>query len=233
LGLRSFANYNTYLFENAEEQREFASLLSVTITRFWRDSQLFEALAHTWLPEVLAKLSPGEPLRIWSAGCASGEEPYSLVILWQEVFAGSGHELHILASDTNSRCLKRALRGCYPASSFKEMPINLRQKYCKNENGIFSLPEDFPKRISWFEHNLIRDPPFPGNHLIFCRNLVYTYFIEAIQREMTLRFHQVLKPGGLLVVGGKDCLPADTEKLFRCVEHPIYRRVDTPEGNRE
>jgi chemotaxis methyl-accepting protein methylase len=233
LGFRSFTSYNTYLLDNAEEQKELASLLTVTITRFWRNSLLFEALAHTWLPAVIAKLDPGEPLRIWSAGCASGEEPYSLVILWQQVFAGSGRELIILASDTDNRCLKRALRGSYPASSFREMPMSLRKKYCTNRNGIFSLPEDFPKRISWVEHNLISDPPFPGNHLIFCRNLVYTYFIEPIQQEITLRFHQVVKPGGLLVVGRKDHLPAGTEDLFRCVDHPIYQRVDTPEDNKE
>ncbi len=198
----------------------------MTISRFWRNANLFETLETTWLPTILERLPADEPLRIWSAGCASGEEPYSLLILWQEYFSGSGRELRLVASDSDTRCLERALQCRYPASSFREMPKHLRQKYCTNEAGTFSLPDDFPKRIQWFEHNLIWDVPLPDNHLIFCRNLVYTYFTDSLQTEITQRFHRAMSPNGLLVVGRKDRLPPDTGELFRLVEHPIYERVD-------
>ena len=231
LNLHSLSEYHSYLLDKAEERRQLTSLLTVTISRFWRDARLFEALRDLWFPTLLGRLPAGEPLRIWSAGCASGEEPYSLLILWEEHFADSGHQLNLLASDSDKRCLERALQGPYPASSFREMPLNLRQKYCTNEGGSFCLPSDFPKQIDWVEHNLIWDPPFPGNHLIFCRNLVYTYFTVPLQEKITRSFHQALVPGGLLVVGRKDRLPAGSERLFQLREHPVYERLS--DANKE
>ena len=202
----------------------------MTISRFWRNALLFETLKQIWLPVILSRLGPNEALRIWTAGCASGEEPYSLLILWQEHFASSGRELRLLASDSDTRCLERAQQCRYPGSSFREMPLHLRQKYCSNEGGMFSLPPDFPERVEWMAHNLIwKAPPSSNNHIIFCRNLVYTYFMDDLQQEITQRFYQSLVPQGLLVVGSKDRLPPGTDGLFRLAEHPIYERVDIPE----
>lgn len=231
LGLATLSEYRNYLLENAQERRQLTSLLTVTISRFWRNRQLFDSLGTIWLPTILERLDASTPLRIWSAGCASGEEPYSLLILWEEYFTDSDHVLQLLASDTDTRCLERASQGCYPASSFREMPKYLRQKYCVNEGGVFSVPYGFSERIDWVEHNLMWDPPFQGNHVIFCRNLVYTYFTEPIQREITRRFHRALYPQGLLVVGRKDRLPSGTDELFRLLEHPIFERIDIPESS--
>jgi chemotaxis methyl-accepting protein methylase len=225
LNLHSLGEYHSYLLDNTEERRYLTSLLTVTISRFWRNASLFEALKDLWFPTLLSSLPAAEPLQIWSAGCASGEEPYSLLILWLESFAGSGREMRLLASDSNATCLERAQQAHYPASSFREMPIHLRQKYCTNEGGTFSLPHDFPNKITWVEHNLILDPPFPGNHLIFCRNLAYTYFTEPLQQEITHHFHESLLPGGLLVTGRKDSLPPGSDRLFRLGKHPFYERL--------
>ncbi len=230
LDLHSFSQYQSYVLENEEERRFLTGLLTVTISRFWRNALLFQALQNSWLPAVLGRMLQNEQLQIWSAGCASGEEPYSLLILWEENFADSGRTLRLLATDSDSRCLARAQQGRYPASSFREMPLYLRKKYCTNEGGTFSLPRDFPKRIEWIKHNLILEPPPQNNHLIFCRNLVYTYFIDSVQQEITRRFHQALLPKGLLVVGHKDRLPPGTEELFRLLEHPIYERLDNAPG---
>ena len=229
LDLQSWTQYGSQLLENEKEQHYLTSILTVTISRFWRNAQLFKDLEKIWLPRVLGRLSAGEPLQIWSSGCASGEEPYSLLILWQESFANSGHDLCLLATDVDIRCLQRALRGRYSASSFREMPLYLRRKYCTNEGGTFSLSQDLPKRIKWIEHNLIWEEPPENNHLIFCRNLVYTYFTDSLQQLITERLHHALRPKGLLVVGRKDRLPPGTERLFRLAEHPIYQRVENPE----
>jgi chemotaxis protein methyltransferase CheR len=229
LGLHSFSQYQSYILEKEEERWFLTGLLTVTISRFWRNASLFEALANTWLPAVLSRMPENEPLRIWSAGCASGEEPYSLLILWLESFAGSGRELRLLASDSDSHCLERAQQARYPASSFREMPLHLRQEYCTNEKGTFSLRKDLSQRIEWFQHNLIWEPPPLNNHLIFCRNSVYTYFTDSLQQEVTRRFHQAIAPKGLLVVGRKDRLPQGTEGFFSLVDHPLYEKVDIPE----
>ena len=231
LGLQTLGEYQTYVLESEEERQHLSALLTVTISRFWRNANLFEALETSWLPAVLARVPAGEPLRIWSAGCASGEEPYSLLILWQERFADSGRKLLLIASDSDSHCLERAQQGLYPASSFREMPLPLRQKYFTNEGGIFCIAQDLPNQISWIEHNLIWDPPFAGNHLIFCRNLAYTYFTEPLQQEITQHLHDSLLSGGLLVVGRKDRLPVGSERLFLMREHPVYERLS--DANKE
>jgi chemotaxis protein methyltransferase CheR len=225
LDLQSWSRYASRLLENEDERDYLTALLTITISRFWRNAQLFEDLEKRWLPRMLEGLETGEPLQIWSSGCASGEEPYSLLILWQESFANSGHDLHLLASDVDKRCLERALRGCYPASSFREMPKPLREKYCTNEGSTFCLPEDFPKQVSWFEHNLISDPPFTGNHIVLCRNLAYTYFTDSLQERITDRLHRALLPGGLLVLGRKDNLPEGSDGLFRRLQHPVYEQL--------
>jgi chemotaxis protein methyltransferase CheR len=229
LNLHSLSEYRNHVFANEAERLTLTSLLTVTISRFWRNAGLFEALKDLWFPTLLGRLPAAEPLQIWSAGCASGEEPYSLLILWLESFAGTGRELRLLASDSNGRCLERAQQARYPASSFREMPLHLRQKYCTNEKGTFSLLHDLSQRIEWFEHNLLWEAPPLHNHLIFCRNLVYTYFTDSLQQEITRRFHQALVANGLLVVGRKDRLPPGTEGLFRLAKHPIYERVDSAE----
>jgi len=226
LGLHSLSQYQGYILEKEAERRFLTGLLTVTISRFWRNASLFGALEKTWLPAVLSRMSENEPLKIWSTGCASGEEPYSILILWLESFAGSGRELRLLASDSNRHCLERAQEARYPASSFREMPIQLRQKYCTSEKGTFSLRQDLSPRIEWFEHNLLWEPLPLNNHLIFCRNLVYTYFTDALQQQITRLFHQALVARGLLVVGRKDRLPHGTEGLFRLVDHPLYEKVD-------
>jgi chemotaxis protein methyltransferase CheR len=228
LNFHSLSEYQNHVFANEAEKRNLTSLLTVTISRFWRNASLFEALQDLWFPTLLGRLPAAEPLQIWSAGCASGEEPYSLLILWLESFAGLGRELRLLASDGNGRCLERAQQARYPASSFREMPLHLRQKYCTNEKGTFSLPRSLSQRIAWFEHNLIWEAPPSNNHIIFCRNLVYTYFLDDLQQEITRRFHQSLAPKGLLVVGRKDRLPPGTEGLFRLVDHPLYEKLDIP-----
>ena len=229
LNLHSLSEYQDYVYANEAERLTLTSLLTVTISRFWRNAGLFEALKDLWLPTLLSRLPAAEPVQIWSAGCASGEEPYSLLILWQESFANSGRELLLLASDSSGHCLERAQQARYPASSFREMPSHLREKYCTNEKGTFSLLHNLSQRIAWFEHNLIWEAPPLNNHLIFCRNLVYTYFTDSLQHEITRRFHQALVSNGLLVVGRKDRLPPGTEGLFRLVDHPIYERVEIPE----
>lgn len=215
LKLSSFSQYQSYVLQNEKEQRFLSGLLTVTISRFWRNSGVFQALEQTWLPTMLERVPANEPLRIWSAGCASGEEPYSLLILWQERFSDSGRELRLIASDSDTRCLERARQRRYPASSLTEMPLPLRRKYFRKENGTFSLEGDFTDRIQWIEHNLIWDPPFPGCHLIFCRNLVYTYFTEPLQQKLTHSFHASLVPSGLLVTGRKERLPVGSDRLFR------------------
>jgi chemotaxis protein methyltransferase CheR len=226
VGFSSLAEYRSHLLAHAEEQRFLTDQLTVTISRFWRNRFVFDSLARNSLPTLLTRLQPGEPFRAWSAGCACGEEAYSLLLLWEEHFAAAGHELRLVATDVNRRCLHRAREGRYPASSLRELPLDLRRRYFVNEGGDSVINLEFRQRVVWLEHNLFWDSPFPDNHLILCRNVAYTYFTEPAQHEITRRFHEALLPGGLLVIGRKDRLPPGTDHLFRRTEHPVYERLD-------
>lgn len=230
LGLSALPEYRNYLLSHPDEQRRLSDQFTVTISRFWRNRFLFHDLARTWLPAVLARLQPGEPLRVWSAGCACGEEPYSLLLLWEEHFGASGHQLRLVATDADGRCLHRAREGRYPASSLRELPLDLRRAYFVNDGGSFVISPGLQDRVLWVEHNLLWDPPLPGNHLILCRNLAYTYFTEPLQEEITRGFHEALVPGGLLVIGRKDRLPPGAAHLFRRAEHPVYERREIGSG---
>ena len=226
LGFSSLAEYRSYLLAREDEQRLLTDQLTVTISRFWRNRFLFDALARAWVPALVARLKPGETFRVWSAGCACGEEPYSLLLLWEEHFAASGHELRLLATDADRRCLQRAREGRYPASSLRELPLDLRRKYFVTKGGDSVISPKFRERVVWLEHNLFWDSPPQDNHLILCRNVTYTYFTEPTQQETTRRFHEALLPGGLLVIGRKDRLPLGVERLFRRAEHPVYERLE-------
>jgi len=225
-GFSSLAEYRSYILAHPEEQRFFTDQLTVTISRFWRNRFLFDSLARTWLPALLARLQPGEPFRVWSAGCACGEEPYSLLLLWEEHFAAAGHELRLVATDGDRRCLHRAREGRYPASSLRELPRDLRRRYFVSEGGDSVINMTFRDRVVWLEHNLLWDSPLPDNHVILCRNVAYTYFTEPVQQEITRGFHQALLSGGLLVIGRKDQLPPGVDHFFRRAEHPVYERLE-------
>jgi chemotaxis protein methyltransferase CheR len=226
LGFSSLAEYRSHLLAHPEEQRFLTDQLTVTISRFWRNRFVFDSLARTWVPALLARLKPGEPLRAWSVGCACGEEPYSLLLLWEEHFTASGRELRLVATDADRRCLHRAREGRYPASSLRELPLDLRRRYFVSEAGDWIIDMKFREGVVWLEHNLFWDFPLPDNHLILCRNVAYTYFTEPVQQVITRRLHEALRPGGLLVIGRKDRLPSGAEHLFHRAEHPVYERLE-------
>jgi len=151
-----------------------------------------------------------------------------VLLLWEEHFATAGHELQLVATDADRRCLHRAREGRYPASSLRELPLDLRHRYFVNVGGSFVITPQIRNKVIWAEHNLLWEFPFPDIHLILCRNVAYTYFAEPMQYEITRCFHEALLPGGLLVIGRKDQLPPGADQLFRRAQHPVYERLELP-----
>jgi chemotaxis protein methyltransferase CheR len=195
LGLADAAAYRRHLAAHPDEWRVLDGLCRVTISRFWRDRRVFESLRDEVLPGLAS------PVRAWSAGCAGGEEPYSLVLAAAE----AGTEIEVLASDTDPVQLERATRARYPASSLRELPPQLR-------DWAFAGPElreAFRRRVTFLLHDVRDEPPNGPYDLVLCRNLVFTYFADDVQRKTTRRLTGALRPGGLLVVGAHERPPAD------------------------
>jgi chemotaxis protein methyltransferase CheR len=199
LGLKEADAYRAYLEGNLYEWNVLAGLCRITISRFWRDRALFESLRDEVLPEL------GPTVSAWSAGCASGEEPYSLVL----VAAEARIEIHVIATDVDPVLLERARRASYPESSLRDLPADLRARAF--EDG--SLRPEYRHPVDFLRHDVRDGAPAGPFDLALCRNLVFTYFADELQREVGHRLARSLRAGGALVVGAHEDLPEGLDEL--------------------
>ena len=222
LGLDGFDAYRHYLESHEGERVELDRLCRVTISRFFRDRKTFERLEGELLPALAVRARErGAPIRAWSAGCASGEEPYSLAIVWQLGVAPQfpGVDLEIVATDADAHMLERARRGVYSTGTLRELPRSWRESAFVGQSGeSYELKEEF-KRVKLLQQDLREEMPDGPFDLVMCRNLAFTYFDEPLQRRILADFGDRLWAGGLLVIGGHESLP-DTcglEEAGRCI----------------
>jgi chemotaxis protein methyltransferase CheR len=181
--------------------------LTVGETRFFRNEAHFDALRQRIIPDIISRRLQVRTVRLWSAGCASGEEPYSLAILLTELLPNiETWSANILATDINPNFLERARQGLYSAWSFRETPDSLRSRYFSEEQGRWRLDENIRRMVSFSRLNLA-EPTYPsitnGTYaldMIICRN-VTIYFDQATTRQVVERFYASLSPGGWLIVG--------------------------------
>ena len=206
-------DYRDYLQQYPEEWRVLDTLCRITISRFYRDKGIYRLLADRIIPGLAEQIrrEGNRRLHIWSAGCGSGEEPYSLAILWSMQLQQRcpGITLRILATDADAQLLERAQTACYPFSSLKDLPVAWRESAFAASAGRYCLQAAIKRPVLFIEHDVRGPVPATALQLILCRNLVYTYYDEDLQREITQRLVDALQPGGLLVVGSHEALPAD------------------------
>jgi chemotaxis protein methyltransferase CheR len=211
LDLGGLAAYREYLAGNAGEWEVLDRMCRITISRFFRDRQVFHPLAAQVLPALIRQAEErGEKtIRCWSAGCASGEEPYTLALIWELLVPGAGRfALKILASDSDPTMLARARTACYGRGSVKELPEPLLARGFARKGKHYFLKPEFRARVEFICQDIREELPPGPFHLILCRNLVFTYFSEELQGEMLARLHSRLLPGGALVIGIHESLPA-------------------------
>jgi chemotaxis protein methyltransferase CheR len=202
LNLSSFETYYEYLLNQDKESgefREFINSVTTNKTSFFRENHHFD-----FLSELLRKPRLPGPLRIWSAACSSGEEPYSIAMVLSEVFSPlAGRDIRILASDIDTNVLQTAAESLYDAETVAEIPGVLRSKYLVSEaNGLFRIKEDLRDLITFRHRNLISSAWNINTKfdVIFCRN-VLIYFDHETQDQILRRFVSFIKPGGHLIVG--------------------------------
>ena len=213
------SNVADYLFEldrSKEVRDECDRLMTVSISRFFRDKGMWELLMAEILPRLIEK-NP-EKISVWSAGCASGEEVYSLKILLDPVLSSNGisPELIITATDMNSIYLERARTGLYPGSSLKEIPEGLRSNYFHPEEGdkYYRIKESLKKGLTWRVHNLVSGTLETQFQIIFLRNNLLTYYQDEVKRAALKRVLTCLRPGGFLIIGSHETLPLETPELY-------------------
>ncbi len=230
LGLAGFADYRGYLEHHPDEWLRLDGLCRITISRFWRDRAVFEALSERVLPELArAAAARGDrTLRCLSCGCASGEEPYSLLIGWRLGVADGfpGLDLEIVATDADPAMLERARRAVYPEASLRDLPAPWRDRAFDPHEGGFLLQEECRGRVTWALEDVREMTPEGPFDLVLCRNLVFTYYQEPLQREIAARLAAALRPGGALVMGSHESLPDGVVQLEPWgVHRAVYRRI--------
>lgn len=211
LALADVAGYRAHLGAHPEEWPALAALCAIPISRFWRDAPVFESLAQTVLPALAEATSQRDARTVscWSAGCASGEEPYTLAMLWELQLARCwpGVALRVLATDADGVLLERARRGCYPRSSLRELPEAWREQATEPREGLHCVRPAFRTGVEFAQQDICQTMPDAEFDLILCRNLVLTYFEPALRREVVQRMLARLRPGGALVVGLHEAPP--------------------------
>lgn len=225
LGLNSFEGYMDYL-EHDESGQELAIMidsLTTNKTSFFRESQHFDYLRRHILPELKSR---GNKIRIWSAGCSSGEEPYTLAIVIRETFPDIAKmDVRILATDISTKVLGTAKEAVYGQDVLRDVPPELVGKYftCTRTKSprTYKVNNDVKSMIRLAKLNLMEPWPMKGPFdAIFCRN-VMIYFDKPTQQELVRRYFELLEPGGHLFVGHSESLTASSHQ-FKYVQPAVY-----------
>lgn len=201
-------DYNTYLSlleREIQYWRKFLDTLTINVSEFYRNPPQWEVLESKILPELIAK---SHSLKLWSAGCSTGEEPYTLTMVLLNKFPGVYFTL--LATDIDDEVMNRAKAGVYNEKAVANLPQTYIQKFFVQEGNTFTVAEEVKKRVRFAKHNLLRDAFDRSFDLVLCRNVVI-YFTEDSKAELYRKFYDSLRPGGVLFTGS-------TEQIFQARE---------------
>ena len=209
LGCRSVADYLKLLDLDPGKRHDCELLMTVSISRFFRDRELWEMFKSRWLPDMIATGAPR--LKIWSAGCCCGEEAYGFKMIWAHLGQQVEHlpALDLLATDRHPLYLERARSGIYNRSSLKEVAPEWREIYFERCKGSrqFKIKDHLKSFIRWENHHLLTDPPGRDFNIICMRNNVLTYYRKEAQKKALSGILDSLSPGGLLIIGCHERLP--------------------------
>jgi chemotaxis protein methyltransferase CheR len=221
LGLPSFDAYLSLVGSSPAELYQMVDLLTTNKTNFFRENAHFEFMKSRILPGVRDKR-----LRIWSAGCSSGEEPYTIAMVLREFFGeGEQHDLKVLATDLSMRVLQKAKAGVYEEETLRDLPPMYQQRYfdCVDHNRPrkYSARHSLRSLITFAPLNLMEEWPMRGPFdLIFCRN-VMIYFDKPTQETLVRRYWGMLRPGGYLFVGHSESLAGMTNN-FKYIQPAVH-----------
>ena len=227
--LEELEQYLQLLRNDTDEVRALSDYILVTVTNFFRDTEVFEEMASAVVPQLFEGKNAQESIRAWSVGCATGEEAYSLAILLIEEAGRREHAPHIqvFASDLHERSLERAREGFFPGDIELDVSAERLRRFFHKEDGGYRVRKEVRELVVFAPHNLLKDPPFSRIDLITCRN-VLIYLQRDVQRDVVELFHYALRPDGYLVLGTAETV--ESADLFRTESkrHCIFRKRNVP-----
>ena len=228
LGCRSVDEYLHILDRYEEIRHQCECLMTVSVSRFFRDRMLWKIIENNIVPEILSKNI--EKVKFWDAGCACGEEVYSMKILWETLRSRFDNmpDIEIWATDIHQVYLRRAREGIYSVSSLKEVEQNVREIYFLflEDKKKFRINPSLQKGIIWKVHNMLHDFDEGDFDIIFVRNNLLTYYIDEIKQPAFQKVVKSLAQGGFLVIGSHEKLPFESINLRPFHDKPyIFRKT--------
>jgi two-component system CheB/CheR fusion protein len=202
VSIMEFGRYIEYLDTHPEEFDHLFNALLINVTAFFRDGAPWEVLRTDLIPPLIEARGPDEPIRIWSAGCASGEETYTVAMLFAEALGAEAfaRRVRIYATDVDNDALAEARAAIYPRARVKDIPAALVDRYFEEHDDRFALCPGLRRAVIFGRHDLLRDPPISRVSLLVCRNTLM-YFNPGTQSQILSRFHYAPADDGLLLLG--------------------------------
>ncbi len=197
--INSYKEYVALIKKNEEKFEQFVNFLTINVSEFYRNPEQWEILDKNVFPALIKKF--GKNLKVWSAACSTGDEPYSLVM------ALSRHiplnQIHIIATDIDKQVLDKARMGLYNEKSITSVPADFKKKYFTKVGNSYQISNEIKRQVEFKEHNLLRDSYPTGCNLIVCRN-VLIYFTEEAKEEIYKKFNSALASQGILFIGSTE-----------------------------
>jgi len=229
--IAKIADYIRYLHENSQELDLLFKELLIGVTSFFRDPAAWEQLREQAIPALIASRSPGQALRAWVPGCSTGEEAYSLAIVFKEameqVKPGGSYALQVFATDLDRDAIGKARQGVFPDNIAAGVsPEQLSRFFSKEEHG-YRVCKEIREMVIFAPQNLIMDPPFTKLDILSCRNLLI-YLAPELQKKLLPLFHYSLNPGGILFLGNAETIGGFTDRFAPISSKSrIFRRTES------
>ncbi|ATG90140.1 chemotaxis protein CheB [Methylomonas koyamae] len=228
----AIAKYVRYLRENPQELDLLFKELLIGVTSFFRDPAVWESLKNEAIPALLAEYPAGKALRAWVPACSTGEEAYSLAMIFKEVLAETPSplpfKLQIFATDLDQDAIDKARQGLYPANIAGDISEDRLSRFFTIDGSGYRIKKEIREMVIFAPHNVIMAPPFTKLDLLCCRNLLI-YLSQELQQKLILLFHYTLTSHGILTLGNAETI-GNANHLFSAIDNKLrlYRRIDTP-----
>ncbi|MFF0744185.1 CheR family methyltransferase [Streptomyces sp. NPDC004111] len=222
----SYADYRDRLETSADEFSTLFNTILINVTSVFRDPDAWTFLQREVVPELLAESGPGDEIRVWSAGCSSGEEAYSLAIMFAEALGieETLNRVKIYGTDVDEEALRDARSGLYTAKSLEPLSAELRDKYFEQNGAQYSFRPDLRRKVIFGRHDITRDAPISRLDLLVCRNTLMYFNVEA-QTQIIDRYHFALREGGFLFLGKAEMLLNDADRFeVTSMRQRVFRR---------
>ena len=226
---KTYKEYAELLLKNAGEEIQLKETLTVNVTELFRNPETYESVQHNVLPELIKHKGDNRFLKVWSAGCSNGEEPYSIAIMLNEYLGSSAkrYNISIMGTDIDEDSLRKAEMGVFQSKQLEKISKERLERFFIKKDNNYQVNDEIKRLVKVKSHDLISGQKLSGFDIIFCRN-VTIYFEQKLQETLYMNFYSALNEGGYFVMGKTETLVGPAGRLFKHVDlrERIYQKKE-------